>query len=70
MRHGSAANLVLVPGAREGTAPEVVDVIVDPATAQARAVGVLNRIRFKREPDTVPERTFLARLWRRVHPRP
>jgi hypothetical protein len=59
---------VLIPGSREGAgAGEVVDVIADPAAADARAAGVFNRIRFEREPARVPERTFFARLWRRVY---
>jgi hypothetical protein len=65
MRRESAATLVLIPEAREGAAPEVVDVIADPATAYARAAVVFNRIRLEREPDTL-EPTFLARLWRRM----
>ena len=61
---------VLIPGAREGAAPasrEVIDVIADPAAAYARSLGVFNRIRFAHEPDRAPDRTFLARLWRRVY---
>jgi len=64
MRRGTVS---VIPGAGEGSvAGEVVDVIADPAAADARAAGVFNRIRFEREPRRVPEGTFLARLWRRV----
>ena len=57
-----------IPGAREhARAAEVVDVIADPAAAQARAAAVLERIRVARVPDSVPKRSFLARLWRRVY---
>jgi len=58
---------VLIPGAREGAARvDAIDVIADPAAAYARAAGIFNRIRSEREPDRGPDRSFLARLWRRV----
>jgi len=62
---------VKIPDAREtrAAAPEAVDVIADPAAAQARAAAVFDRIRSARElARNVASRqpTILARLWRRM----